>query len=92
MLVVRVVVALVLAYLGALFAFGGYLAMMWQIHPWPGGHRSTPGAVTFGLLMAALVVAPMVAWWFLVPRARWWGIPVTALCAAATFAAFSSNI
>jgi hypothetical protein len=88
----RVVLALASAYLGALLAFGSYLAMLWQLNPSPGNTGSTLAAVGFGLLMGALVIAPMAAWWFLAPWARWWGIPITALLTIGTFTTFLSTI
>ncbi|MCA2215542.1 hypothetical protein [Jidongwangia harbinensis] len=91
-LVVRVVAALLLGYLGALLAFGSYVAMMWQLRPSAGGSGTALGAAGFGLLAGALVAAAMAAWWFLVPPARWWGIPINTLFVAGTFAAFLSNV
>ena len=91
-LVVRAAGALLLTVAGALLAFGSYLGMRWQRDPWPGDDGSALGAVGFGLLTALLIAAPMAAWWFLVPRARWWGIPVGALVTAGTFAAFLSDV
>jgi hypothetical protein len=91
-LVVRVVAALLLGYLGALLAFGSYLAMLWQLHPWAGGSGTALAAAGFGVLAGVLVVAPMAAWWFLVPSARWWGVPINALFVAGIFTAFLSDL
>ncbi|WP_433788613.1 hypothetical protein [Actinoplanes sp. CA-252034] len=90
--VVRVVTALTFALLGPLFAVGVVVQLLWEINAWPGRRGTTLGAVLWGLLGAVLLVGPMVAWWFLIPRVRWWGVPVTILSALATFGVFFSRL
>jgi hypothetical protein len=91
-LVVRAGGALLFTCTGALLAFGSYIGMKWQQDPWPGDAGSVLGVAGFALLTGLLIAAPMAAWWFLVPRARWWGIPVGALVTAGVFAAFLSSV
>lgn len=81
----RVGSTLAISYFASMFAVGCWVLMEFQIHPMTGTGSFTFWAACFGIAMSACMVAPMVAWWFLVPRARWWGIPVSALVTAGTF-------
>ncbi|MFI7601914.1 hypothetical protein [Actinoplanes sp. NPDC049681] len=83
-MVVRVGGGIGIACVGSWVAIGMFLLMNLEIHPIE-GQGSTRLAIIFGLAMAVAIVAPMVGWWFLVPRARWWGIPVCGLVTAGFF-------
>jgi hypothetical protein len=89
-LAVRVTLAGILVLLGALLAAGSLLEVVWTgIHPWAGRAGRPLPAVGYAGLTAALLAAPSVAWWFLLPRIRWLGIVLTVGLTACTFAAFT---
>ncbi|MFI5937899.1 hypothetical protein [Actinoplanes sp. NPDC051494] len=73
-------------YLGGLFAVGSLLAARWA---GPGSAAETTG---YTLLALLLVAAATAAWWFLLPRARWWGLPITVLVAVVHGLAFTSGL
>jgi hypothetical protein len=87
---VRWAAALVLAWIGSLRAFGTRVLANWADQPWPGQRRDTAWTAIYLALTVVLLIVPAVAWRFLLPRYRWWGIPVTAVFAVATFAAFGA--
>src|SRR5262245_15534283 len=90
---VRVGTAVLLALLGGLFACGSAFAAWISSSPFAGGRESSPwSAAGYALLTLICLALPAAAWWFLLPRARWWGVPATVTAALLTAAAFSSGL
>ncbi|WP_412737751.1 hypothetical protein [Krasilnikovia sp. MM14-A1259] len=77
--------ATVLCWIGAA---GSFIAAVWAIHPWPGDHREPALAVAYVLLLVLLIVAPSVAWRFLLPGTRWWSAAPFVLLAAGAVGGF----
>ncbi|WP_306213821.1 hypothetical protein [Actinoplanes sp. RD1] len=73
------------AYVGGLLAAGAVLAARWA------GPDRAGEVAGYGLLAVLLVAAASAAWWVLLPRARWWGLPVTLLVATGHGLAFVSG-
>ncbi|WP_143163014.1 hypothetical protein [Couchioplanes caeruleus] len=87
----RAVVAVGLAVMGGFFSVGWYLAIAFEVRPIEGTGNDL-AAAGYGILLLVTLAVPMIAWRYLLPRVRWWGIPATLLVALGTYAAFTSNL
>ena len=75
---VRVVVALFLAWLGGLGVVGSALAWLFERDAFGTGSDEprAPYLALYVVLAVGCAAATLAAWWWLVPRARWWALPV----------------
>ncbi|WP_199509237.1 hypothetical protein [Nucisporomicrobium flavum] len=62
-------------------AANAFLAAILQIHPWAGEAERRELVVVYLLLTVVALMAPAVAWRFLVPATRWWSAAVLAVIA-----------
>jgi hypothetical protein len=91
LLALRIIAAAVVTYLGGLFLLGSAWAAWWASTGFM-GTRAEPWEAAVYVSGAVLCLAiPSMAWWFLFPRARWWGAPTVLLIAAAHLLLFTSD-
>ncbi|HWG99654.1 MAG TPA: hypothetical protein VNV66_10085 [Pilimelia sp.] len=80
-LAARIAIALSLVSVGVVGGFSfGFMALL-QL----GGFASQPWQLWFAAYSLGAVVSlavPTVAWWFLFPRVRWWGVATMAVALA----------
>ncbi|MGA5298914.1 hypothetical protein ACPCHT_03250 [Nucisporomicrobium flavum] len=67
-------------------AANAFLTAILEIHPWAGRVERPSLVVACWVLTVVALMAPAVAWRFLVPATRWWGALVLALIALVVLA------